>query len=63
MARWPMARLNIGPVVAIQVSQDSSPVLFTASEDGTVAVLDGLTGRLRHAEKNLGQTPWLFLNP
>ena len=39
------------------------PLLFTAGMDGTVAVLDARTGRLRHAEKNLGQSPWFFLTP
>jgi hypothetical protein len=47
----------------VQVSQDASPVLFAGSDDGAVGVLDALTGQLRHLDKNLGQTPWMFLSP
>jgi hypothetical protein len=49
-------------VTAVQVSQDESPLLFAAA-GGSVGVFDALTGRLRHVDKNLGQTPWFFLNP
>src|SRR5205823_11568193 len=28
-----------------------------------VAVFDALSGKLRHVEKHLGQTPWMMLNP
>jgi methylamine dehydrogenase heavy chain len=63
IARWPIAPLKLAPEVAVQVSQDEAPVLFLASDDGAVAILDALTGRLRHVEKNLGQTPWQFLSP
>jgi methylamine dehydrogenase heavy chain len=46
----------------VQVSQDDAPVLFAATEHSDVAVFDALTGKLRHVEKRLGQTPWLLLN-
>jgi methylamine dehydrogenase heavy chain len=62
LARWPMAPLHLGAVSAVQVSQDESPLLFAAA-GGSVEVFDALTGHLRHVDKNLGQTPWLFLNP
>jgi methylamine dehydrogenase heavy chain len=62
LARWPMAPLQLGAVTAVQVSQDASPLLFAASGE-SVAVFDALSGHLRHVDKNLGQTPWLFLNP
>jgi methylamine dehydrogenase heavy chain len=62
-ARWPLAPLHLAPVLAVQVTQDSAPVLFAATEQGEVAVLDALTGRLRHVEKHLGDTPWFFMNP
>jgi methylamine dehydrogenase heavy chain len=63
LARWPMLPLHLGAVTAAQVSQDDAPLLFAAGDNGTVAVFDALSGRLRHVDKNLGQTPWLFLNP
>jgi methylamine dehydrogenase heavy chain len=63
IARWPMRPLRLGPVSAVQVSQDAAPVLFASIDDQGVAVFDALTGQLRHVEKNLGQSPWLFLNP
>ena len=28
-----------------------------------LGVFDALTGKLRHVEKQMGQTPWLMLNP
>ena len=58
-----MKPLKIDAVIAVQVSQDEAPLLFAASEQGSVEVFDALTGHLRHVDKNLGQTPWLFLNP
>jgi methylamine dehydrogenase heavy chain len=63
LARWPMAPLRLGAVTAVQVSQDEAPVLFAASGYHAVVVFDALTGQLRHVDKNLGQTPWFFLNP
>jgi methylamine dehydrogenase heavy chain len=63
LARWPMAPLHLGAVTAAQVSQDEAPLLFAAGDGGAVAIFDALSGRLRHVDKNLGQTPWLFLNP
>jgi methylamine dehydrogenase heavy chain len=63
LARWPLAKSPAGEALALQVSQDDAPVLFTASEHGTVAVFDALTGQLRHVDRNLGQSPWFFLNP
>lgn len=63
IARWPLTRLRFGPVTAVQVSQDDAPVLFAAAENSEVAVFDALTGRLRHVEKHLGETPWFFMNP
>jgi methylamine dehydrogenase heavy chain len=63
IARWPVTPMHLKPVLSVQVSQDAAPLLFTAGDDATVAVLDALTGQFKHAEKNLGQTPWQFLNP
>jgi methylamine dehydrogenase heavy chain len=63
IARWPTTPLRLGPVSAVQVSQDAAPVLFAGTDKSEVAVFDALTGHLRHIEKNLGQSLWRFLNP
>jgi methylamine dehydrogenase heavy chain len=54
---------KLAPVNAIQVSQDDAPIVFAATEKSDVAVFDALTGRLKHIERRLGQSPWFFLNP
>jgi methylamine dehydrogenase heavy chain len=63
VARWPVQRYGLSRVAAVQVSQDPAPLLFAASTRSDVAVLDALTGQLRHLEKHLGQTVWQMLNP
>lgn len=63
VARWPLAPLKLSSAIAVQVSQDDAPVMFVATEKADVAVFDALTGTLRHVEKQLGQTPWLLMNP
>jgi methylamine dehydrogenase heavy chain len=63
VARWPLAAHKLDPAISVQVSQDDAPVLFAATDHSDVAVFDALTGQLRHVEKQLGQTPWLLLNP
>jgi methylamine dehydrogenase heavy chain len=63
VARWRLSRVGLTPVIAVQVSQDSAPLLFAATEDGEFAVLDAQTGRLKHVETEFGQTPWAILNP
>jgi methylamine dehydrogenase heavy chain len=63
LARWPLQAQGLSNVIAIQVSQDAAPLLFAATDTADLAVLDALTGRLRHVEKHLGQSPWMLLNP
>lgn len=63
IARWSLAGQKISPVVALEVSQDSSPLLFAATDAADLVVLDALTGRVRHIEKHFGQTPWQILTP
>ncbi|HEX4648441.1 MAG TPA: amine dehydrogenase large subunit [Steroidobacteraceae bacterium] len=63
LARFPVRAAGLAPVVAAQVSQDAAPILFAATSEADVAVFDALSGRLRHIEKHLGQTPWMMLNP
>jgi methylamine dehydrogenase heavy chain len=54
---------GLANVLAIQVSQDAAPLLFAATANADVAILDALSGHLKHVEKHLGQTPWMLLNP
>jgi methylamine dehydrogenase heavy chain len=61
LARWP-AGPN-GPIVALQVTQDAAPVLFVTTEKSSLAVLDALTGQVRHVDKHFSQTPWMMLTP
>jgi len=63
LARWPVQPLGLARILAVQVSQDAAPILFLATDKADVAVLDALTGHLRHIEKHLGETPWTFFNP
>jgi methylamine dehydrogenase heavy chain len=62
-ARWSMKAAGIGPVLALEVSQDPAPLLFLATDAADLAVLDAGTGRVRHVEKAVGQTPWQLLTP
>jgi len=54
---------GLSRVIAVQVSQDPAPILFAATETSDLAVLDALTGRVRHIEKRVAQSPWMLLNP
>jgi methylamine dehydrogenase heavy chain len=63
LARWPVHAAGLANVAAIQVSQDAAPILFAATATADVAVMDALTGHIKHIEKHLGQTPWMMLNP
>jgi methylamine dehydrogenase heavy chain len=62
LARWPLKVHGLSRVIAVQVSQDPAPILFAATEKD-LAVLDALSGRLRHIHKGFGQTLWMLLNP
>jgi len=63
LARWPLKGHGLTRVIAVQVSQDPSPILFGATETSQLAVFDALSGQLRHIDKHVGQTPWMLLNP
>jgi methylamine dehydrogenase heavy chain len=62
-AHWPVNTKESGAVVAVQVSQDATPLLFAATETADLLIFDAQTGRLKHDDKKLGQTPQLLLNP
>ena len=62
-ARWPIDSYKAGTAISVQVSQDAAPLLFIATETSHLLILEALTGKLKHDEKNLGQTPQLLLNP
>ena len=63
VARWPVPPDGDGRAIAVQVSQDSRPLVFLALDNSDVEVLDAATGRLEHIEKHLGETPWVLMNP
>ncbi len=65
IARWSLGSKDIPPIVSVQVSQDPKPLLFAATNSDTAQfiVYDALTGKVKHVEKHLGQTPWLMFNP
>ncbi len=63
LARWPIDVQQTGATSALQVTQDHTPLLFLAGEDGDLAVLDAMSGRLKHIEKHFSQTPWQLLSP
>jgi methylamine dehydrogenase heavy chain len=62
-ARWLIDTQAQGAVVAVQVSQDAAPLVFAATEKADLLIFDGQTGRLKHDEKKLGQTPQFLLTP
>ena len=63
LARWPLKVHGLSRVIAVQVSQDPAPILFAATETSQMAVLDALTGQVRHIEKHVAQSPWMLINP
>jgi len=64
VARWPVSTQKLAPVIAVQVSRDDAPILFAGDRSFRRSPFSTLsTGHLRHVEKQLGQTPWLMLNP
>jgi methylamine dehydrogenase heavy chain len=63
VARWSLKAVGLRPVLAIDVSQDASPLLFLATDAADLAILDAGSGHVRHIEKDLGQTPWQLLTP
>ena len=63
LARWPVDKHGLKPALAVQVSQDAAPLVFAATQDAKLAIYDGRSGALKHVEKQMGQTPWMILNP
>ena len=63
LARWAFQGAGLATILAVQVSQDPAPLLFAADSTANVAVIDALSGHVKHIEKHLGQTPWMMLNP
>jgi len=61
LARWPLASQGLARVTVVEVTQDGAPLLFAGTARAELAVLDALTGRIRHVEKHFGQTPWILL--
>src|ERR1700739_1371783 len=61
LARWPVASQGLARVFALEVTQDSAPLLFAATDKADLAVLDAQTGRIRHIERHFGQSPYMLL--
>lgn len=63
VARWKLAAQKIDPLLSIQVSDDEKPLLYGLTPTSDFIVLDAMTGKLRHVEKQLGVTSTLIMNP
>ena len=62
VARFAVASA-LGLVNAVQVSQDERPLLFVLTEKSDLLVMDATTGKLKHVEKQMGQSSWYLFNP
>ncbi len=63
IARWPVDVAKYGGVFSVLATQDDHPLLFAATENSSLLVIDAMTGKLLHAEAKLGQTLWSMMNP
>lgn len=63
VGRWPVDVKKYGSVVAVQVSQDGAPLLFVATENPSLLIMDAMTGRVLHVEPKMGQSLWYLMNP
>ncbi|MBV9344757.1 MAG: amine dehydrogenase [Gammaproteobacteria bacterium] len=63
LARWPLQAALGSRILTLEVTQDPAPLLFVATVSGDLAVLDGLSGKIRHVTKHFAQTPWMMLTP
>ncbi len=63
LARWPIDTHKLGAVSALQVSPDDKPLLFAATEDAKLLVMDPKSGAIKHVVDKVGQSPWYLVNP
>ncbi|WP_225936353.1 amine dehydrogenase large subunit [Caballeronia sp. NK8] len=63
VARWDLAKQKIDPLLSIQVSTDDKPLFYGLTPTSDLVVLDAMTGKRQHVEKQLGSTSTLLLNP
>ncbi|WP_347469376.1 amine dehydrogenase large subunit [Burkholderia stagnalis] len=63
VARWDLAQQKIDPLLSIQVSADDKPLFYGLTPTSDLVVMDALTGRLLHVEKQVGSTSSLLVNP
>jgi methylamine dehydrogenase heavy chain len=63
VARWDLAKQKIDPLLAIQVSTDDKPFFYGLTPTSDLVVMDAMTGKRQHVEKQLGATSTLLLNP
>ncbi|MBN3818084.1 amine dehydrogenase [Paraburkholderia sp. Se-20369] len=63
VARWDLAQQKIDPLLSIQVSADDRPLFYGLTPTSDLVVMDARTGKLRHVEKQVGNTSSLLVNP
>ncbi|WP_277183114.1 amine dehydrogenase large subunit [Caballeronia sp. BR00000012568055] len=63
VARWKLASQKIDPLLSIQVSDDDKPLLYGLTPTSDFVVMDAMSGKLKHVDKQLGTTSTLILNP
>ncbi|MCA7950159.1 amine dehydrogenase [Burkholderia seminalis] len=63
VARWDLAQQKVDPLVSIQVSEDDKPLFYGLTATSDLVVMDARTGKLRHVEKQIGNTSSLLVNP
>jgi len=63
IARWDLAQQKIDPLISIQVSEDAQPLFYGITATSDLVAMDAKSGKLRHVEKQVGNTSSLLVNP
>jgi methylamine dehydrogenase heavy chain len=62
LARWPIDVAHLGGAIALLATQDAEPLLYVATENSALLVLDAKSGVQKHVEAKMGQTLWFMMN-